>query len=71
MAGADGDGQTVTTAAGGEVDHLFGFRIVALLGLYLVLDAGQHAQLCLDGHVVGMCILDHLLRDADVLLIGE
>ena len=71
MAGADADGQGVAARAGGEVDDLFGLGVVAHLGGYLVLDAGQHTELALDGDVILVGIFHHLARNLDVLLIGQ
>ena len=42
-----------------------------LLSYHLVLHACQHAQLGLDGDVELVGILHHLLRQGDVLLVGQ
>ena len=44
---------------------------MAFLGLNLVFNASQHAQLSLYGYVVSVSIFYHLLGDADVLLIRK
>ena len=42
-----------------------------VLGRNLVLHAGQYAQLTLDRHVVLVCVIHDLLRQSDVLVVGE
>ena len=71
VGGADGDGEGVAAGAGGEVYDLLGLGVVGDLGGHLILDAGQYAELALDGDVVLVGVLDDLAGDADVLLVGE
>ena len=47
-----------------------GLGVDGLGGHHVVLDAGQHAQLALDGDVVLVGVLDHLAGHLDVLLVG-
>ncbi len=44
---------------------------MAFLGLDLILDASEDAELTLDGHVVFVSVLDDLLCEFNVLLVGE
>ena len=69
--GADGDRERVAAGLGGELDDFLGLRVVALLGLDLVFDAGEDAELGLDRHVVLVRVVDDLLRELDVLLEGK
>ena len=71
MAGTDGDGQRVATCTLAEILHLFGLGVVRNLASHLVLYASQHTQLGLNSHVVGMGILNHLLGEGDVVLVGQ
>ena len=71
VAGADTDGQRVTTGTGGEVDDLLGLGVVGNLGGYLVLDAGQHTELALDGDIILVGIFHHLTGNLDILLVGQ
>lgn len=68
---ADRDGQRIHAGLRHEVDNLLGLGVVALGGGYLVLDAGQHAQLALDRHVELVCVVHDLLRQGHVLVIGQ
>ena len=68
--GADGDGQAVHAGLLHEVLHVVRVCVVGFLRCNLVFDAGQHAQLTLHGHVVGVGELHDLLRELDVLLVG-
>ena len=69
--GADRDGQRIHARLGHEIHDLFGFGVVADFGGYLVLDAGQHAQLAFDRYVVLVGIFHDALRQGDVLVVGE
>ena len=71
MARADRNGERVATAARGEVDNLFGLRVVALGSDNVVLNTGKHTEFSLDSHVVLVSILNHLLRDGDVLFVRQ
>ena len=66
--GADGDRERVAARLGRELDHFLGLRVVALLSLDLVFDAGEDAKLGLDRHVVLVRVVDDLLRELDVVL---
>ena len=68
MRGADGDGQRVHARGLHELLHIFGLGVDRLGGHHVVLDAGQHAELALDGDVVLVSVLDHLAGLLDVLL---
>ena len=69
--GADRDGERVAARTGREVDHFLGLRVVGLGRADLVLDAGENAELGLDRDVVGVSVLDDLLREGDVLLVRQ
>ena len=66
--GADGDREGVAAGLGRELDHFLGLRVVALLGLDFVFDAGEDAELGLDRHVVLVRVVDDLLGELDVVL---
>ena len=69
--GTDRDGQRVNAGLAYEVDNLLGTGVVSLLGRNLILDAGQYAQLALDGNVELVGIVYDLLGEGYVLLIGQ
>jgi len=71
VAGTDGDSKGVDTGALDKVDNLVGVGVVAGLGLDIILDTSKDTELTLDGDVVLMSVLDNLLGESDVLLIGE
>ena len=71
VGGADGDGEGVNTSALDKVLDLLGASVVVDLGLDVVLDTGENAELTLDGDVAGVGVLDDLLGEGDVLLVGE
>ena len=71
MAGTDRDGQRVAACTGSEVNHLLGFGVVANLRSHLILNAGKHTELALNGHIILVGILYHLTRDLNILLVGK
>jgi len=71
VARADGDGKRVHTGALDKVDDLVGVSVVAGLSLHVVLDTGKNTELTLDSDVVLMGIVDNLLGEGNVLLVGE
>ncbi len=70
VGGADGDGEGVDTGAVHEVLDLLGAGVGGVLGHDVVLDAGENAQLTLDDHAVGVCVLHDLAGQGDVVLVG-
>ncbi len=68
---ADRDGQRVDAGLRHEIDHVGGVGIGVVLGRNLVLDAGQYAQLAFDRHVELVCVVDDLLREGYVLIVGR
>jgi len=71
VAGADGDGEGVDASALDKVDDLVGVGVVAGLGLDIILDTGEDTKLTLDSDVVLVGVLDDLLGESDVILIGK
>ena len=71
VAGTDGDGEAVATAAGAEIDYLFGLGVVAYLGGYLILYAGENTEFGFYGNIVSVSVFYDLLGEGDVLLVGE
>jgi len=71
VAGADGDGEGVDASALDKVDDLVGVGVVAGLGLDIILDTSEDTELTLDSDVVLVGVLDDLLGQSDVLLVGE
>ena len=71
VARTDGDGERVATGTGREVDDLLGTRVVALLGADLVLDAGEHTEFSLYGHIKLVGVFHALLRQFDVFLVWQ
>jgi len=71
VAGTDGDSEGVDASALDEVDNLVGVGVVAGLGLDIILDTSKDTELTLDGDVVLMSVLDNLLGEGNVLLIGK
>ena len=71
VAGADGDGERVAARLGDEVDHFLRLRVVADFAGDLVLNAGENAELRLDGDIVLVGIGDNLLRELHVLVVGK
>ena len=71
VAGTDGDGQGVATGAGGEVDYLLGVGVGVVVSGNLILNAGENAQLTFDGNVVLVGVVNNLLGEGHVLLVGE
>ena len=67
---ADRDGQGIDVRLLHKVLDLFGFRIGGLLRHHRVLDAGQHAELALDGHIMGMGVFHHLSGQLHIVLVG-
>ncbi len=70
VAGADGDRQRIDAGLLDELFHLLRLGVGRLLGLDLVLDAGQNTELALDGDVELAGVFDDLPRQGDVLLEG-
>ena len=70
VARTDGDGEAVATRTGSEVDNLLGLGVVRLSCTNLILNTGQNAQLSLNGHVVLVSIVNDLLGEGDILLVG-
>ena len=71
MGSSDGDGEGVATGTGSEVDDLLGTGIVGLLCGDLILDTCENTELGLYGDIILVCIVDDLLGQGDVLLVGE
>ncbi len=71
MGCADGDGEAVAAGAVDEVDHLLGVGVGVMVGAYLVLDAGENAELTLYSHVILVGIVHNLLCQSHVLLVRQ
>ena len=71
VAGAVADGQRVAAGLFEKVHRLHGVGVGGGGAEHMVLHAGQHAQLALDGDAVGMGVLDHLAGQLHVVLIGQ
>ena len=71
VAGTDGDGEAVATAAGAEIDYFLGLGVVAYLGCYLVLYAGENTEFGFYGNVVSVSVFYDLLGEGDVLLVRQ
>jgi hypothetical protein len=69
--GADRDGQRIHAGLGYEIHDVLGIGVGVVLGRNLVLHTGQYAQLAFYRHVELVCVVDHLLGERHVLLIGE
>jgi len=50
--------------------NLLRFGIRGLIGNHRILDAGQHAELAFHRDIILACILHHLLRELNVVLVG-
>ena len=70
VGGADGDGQRVYAGALGKFLNLIRIGVGGVLGLNLnlILNAGQTAQLALNGNAAVVGILNDLAGQSDVLL---
>ena len=70
VARADRDGERVNACLLDELLNLFRLRVGSLVcgNLYIVLDAGELTELCLDDDAMLMRISDNLLRALDVFL---
>ena len=71
VAGTDRDSQAVAARAGSEVNNLFRFGIVADSRRNLVLYTCQHAELCLNGYVLLMSVVNDFLGQRDILLVRQ
>ena len=71
VAGTDRDSQRVTTRTSSEIDYLFRLRIVADSRRNLVLYTGQYTELSLNRYIKLMSIINHFLRQCDILLIRQ
>ena len=73
VGGADGDGQRVYAGALGKFLNLIRIGVGGVLGLNLnlILNAGQTAQLALNGNVAVVSILNNLAGQSDVLFEGQ
>ncbi len=65
------DGERIHARFGDEVHHLVGFGVGVVLGRYLVLDAGQHAEFAFHRYVELVGVFDHLAGERHVLVVGE
>ena len=71
VAGADRDGERVAAGAGGEVDHFLGIGVGVVVRRYLVFNAGENAELAFYGHIILMSVVDNLLCEGNIFLVGE
>ena len=71
VACADRDGEGVATGAGSEVDNLFGVGVGVVVRRNLILNAGKNAELALNSYVVSVSVINNLLSEGNVLLVGE
>ncbi len=71
VAGTNRNSQRIATGAGGEVDNLFGVSVGVMVRRNLILNTGKNTKLTFHSHVILMCIINNLLGQSHVLLIGE
>ena len=71
VGGTDGDGEGVATGLLYEVDNLLRLGVVGLLVGNLILYAGKHAELSLNGNIILVCVLHNLLGESNVLIVRE
>jgi len=71
VAGSDRDGEAVDASALDKVLDLVRAGVVALLSSDVVLNASKDTELTLDSDVELVGVLDDLLGEGDVLLVGE
>ena len=67
----DRDSQRVATGLGNEVNNLLGASVVSNLRRNLVLYTCQYTELTLYGYIVLVSVLNHLLSQRYVLVVGE
>ena len=71
VARSDGDRQRIDTGAGDEVNNFFRLGIGGFLVGNFIFDSGKNSELAFNGYIVGVGVLDDLLRQSDVFLIGK
>ena len=71
VAGADGDGQGVASGLFDEVDSLIRVGELMPFGLHVLFDAGELAEFGLNPHASRMGVVDDLLGQGHVFLIGQ
>ena len=71
MRRADRDSQRVYAGLRNEVDNLFGFGVVRFLCHNVVFNASKNAQLAFNGYVELVCIVNNLLRQGHVFVVGK
>ena len=67
----DRDSQRVATSTGSEVDDLLRLGVVRLSRADLILNTSEHTQLSLNSYIELMSIINELLSQSNVLLVGE